>query len=206
MTGERILRYDADDILRAFDPSNRLDQYFRLLAQENRRLNLVSRETMADQFSVLRRLAVESLVPLSVINRESFESYLDIGSGGGIPAIPLILTGKIKHATLVERTQKKAAALRRMLIALDLRAEIIPNSFEQITWDKGFDLVTLRLVKLTQKMLNRILPLLNPGGYFVHYAIVDLPFSEPGIERTVYKCQSTDEPGAGRFTLYHKQF
>ena len=55
---------DIPEILNRFDPSNRRQAYFDLLLKENRRVNLVSRETSHDH---LVRLTAESLLPLSLI-------------------------------------------------------------------------------------------------------------------------------------------
>ncbi len=109
MNSEPVVeKVDPHAILRKYDPQSRLGLYFRWLTKENDRINLVSRETIADG---LERLAFESLVPLEKIDRSHIRNYLDIGSGGGIPAIPLLLAatskGQCCHATLVERVQNK---------------------------------------------------------------------------------------------------
>ncbi|MEA2031243.1 MAG: RsmG family class I SAM-dependent methyltransferase [candidate division Zixibacteria bacterium] len=165
------------------DSDNHLQHYFAKLTEENRRINLVSRETIADR---LPQLAAESLAPLEILHRPHFNRYLDIGSGGGFPAIPILLTRNIEHVTLVERTQKKASALRRILISMNLRADIIPVTFEQfIPSDSGgYDIITMRLVKLTKSLLRRILPLLSTGGVFVYYAQTDIDSTEDSITTT----------------------
>ncbi|HOD65455.1 MAG TPA: class I SAM-dependent methyltransferase [candidate division Zixibacteria bacterium] len=176
------IRLDVAAFLRERDPNNRLTPYFELLARENSRVNIVSRETLPptapsgrDRFEGLRRLTAESIYPITELHRAQTRSYLDIGSGGGFPAIPIVLTATISDTLLVERTRKKAAALRRILMELQLRAEICTESFESLVLKEGScDLITLRLVRLTDRLAARILPLLAPGGDFVYYALADI--------------------------------
>jgi len=161
------IAFDIDSLLQRFAPKTALESYFEYLMRENERINLVSRETSQED---LNRLAAESLLPLSIVER-NFTQYLDIGSGGGFPAIPLLLSGRIKGDTwLVERTQKKAAALRRILDRLNLNAGVLAKTSEELTFTTGFDLITLRYVKLTSFLLKKILTWLEPAGRFLYYS------------------------------------
>lgn len=161
------IQVDPAEILGRFDPQNRLETYFDLLLQENRKINLVSRETSRED---LRRLAAESLVPLTLLELP-VGRYLDIGSGGGLPSIPILLAGAVSgESFLVERTQKKAAALRRILLDLDLAAEVVPSNYEEARLNNRFDLVTIRLVKPTKPLLRKIHSGLNEGGTVVYYS------------------------------------
>lgn len=158
---------DVDSILDRFDPAGRLQHYFELLTKENERINLVSRETPPQQ---LRRLAAESLLPLTLLDKK-FEKYLDIGSGSGLPALPIMLSGQVSGQTfLVERTRKKKAALRRMLHVLNLRADVVDRPFEENEFGARFDLITMRLVKLSRPLLDRVMTLLQADGRFIYYA------------------------------------
>ena len=155
-----------------FDTARWLDRYLDQLAEENERLNLVSRETSRAD---LVRLALDSLVPLALFDLPGSESYLDIGSGGGFPAFPLLLCGEIGLApdsrpVLVERIAKKSAALRRMAIALGLKIDPIASDLAQAKLNHTFDLITMRFVKLTTELLSTITPLLSHAGRFVYYA------------------------------------
>ncbi len=171
--------YNPGQVISRLDPESKLNRYYHLLLKENERVNLVSRETLSRKSGVtpggipegLLKLGVESLVPIENLQETAFENYLDIGSGGGFPAVPILLLYRVGHACMVERTQKKAGALRRILLALEKRAEIRPESFEQCDLgNETFDLVTLRQVKLTPALLGRILSLLAVGGVFVYYS------------------------------------
>ncbi len=155
-----------------YDPDEKLEPFFDLLTEENRRVNLVSRETKRDD---LRRLAAESLAPLDWIGEKRYRSYLDIGSGGGFPSIPIMTAAvagviEIEQVRLIERTQKRAAALGRIILGLNLQAEIVAEDFPGKDTSLKFDLVTLRYVKLTPKLLTAIFKSLHRSGLFIYYS------------------------------------
>jgi len=191
----------AEEFLGKHDPYGRLNSYYSLLRKENRKINLVSRETVDGN---LAGITAASLMPFEVLGRWKIDRYLDIGSGGGFPAIPILLTQPVEYATLIERRQKKAAALNRMMVALSINADVLPGSFEELSLETGFDLITMRLVRVDRLLLDRIVDLLTPGGYFIHYSDVDESFDQADLESTTY-CYSIGKPAsAGSFTLFKK--
>lgn len=214
MTDRAPIHYDPVSLLKQLDSGNRLKKYFDLLREENSRINLVSRETLKPQaknnaFSKsadpLQRLAAESLAPINEHGETTYRNYLDIGSGGGFPAIPILLTYNISAVTLIERTQKKAGALRRITLSLDLRVEIVPTSFEQYeSQPDSFDLITMRLVRLTPPLLNRIVDVLHPGGLFVYYATTELQYHNDETKQEQLN-MVTDDGKLLQTTLFHKK-
>ena len=89
-----------EEILQKHSKNGSLDDYLSLLTLENEKTNLVSRETSAAD---LKRLIAESLVPFEKLELKTVNNYLDIGSGGGLPAIPIILTKNPPESVLIER-------------------------------------------------------------------------------------------------------
>jgi 16S rRNA G527 N7-methylase RsmG len=236
---ERIV-FKPPELLKKYDPENKLEQYYRLLLEENKRVNLVSRETGvacfigtnksagnsqrhnvsretvhdtagADEdvcrphFFGLRRLAAQSLLPFEKVKLDSIENYLDIGSGGGFPAIPILLTQKVQQATLVERTKKKASALRRMILALKLKADIISQSFEELTFEPLFDLITLRQVKLTPRLFEKIHAVMQSNSVFIYYNASDIVPSDTGTQKLIYEYTTSSGDLGGKFTIFHKR-
>ena len=147
-------------------PLDGLNLYFDLLLEENKRVNLVSRETSRTD---LLRITAESIVPMQWLNGAT-DRYLDIGAGGGFPSIPLLLAGVGKELTLlIDRTVKKVDALNRIIRKLNLLASVTQADFPITAIEGPFDLITLRFVKLTPRLLKSVLNLLNPAGSFVYY-------------------------------------
>jgi 16S rRNA G527 N7-methylase RsmG len=220
--------YDPAELLKRLDPTNKLELYYQLLMEENKRINLVSREAIqnmngADEdicrprhfvsretteggFISLTKLAAQSLLPFEKLDLDKIDNYLDIGSGGGFPAIPILLTRMINQTCLlVERTKKKAGALRRILLALDIKAEIINQSFEEASLKTTFDLITLRLVKLTPRLYKRILSVLKPGGNFIFYAVPEFDPTQEDVSVTTFYYTTSSGGATGHFTLIHKK-
>ncbi len=191
----------VDQFLGEHDPDGKLGSYYSLLKKENRKINLVSRETIDGN---LTGIAAASLMPFEVLGHLKITRYLDIGSGGGFPAIPILLTQVVEHAILIERRQKKAAALNRMMVALSINADVLPGSFEELSLEAGFDLITMRLVRLDRSLLDKIIDLLTPGGHFIHYSDVDKSHDETNTASITY-CYSIGKPAlVGSFTLFEK--
>lgn len=208
---DNIPTLDQAQTIRAFDPQNQLGPYFRWLTKENDRINLVSRETIQDGLSLL---AFESLVPLDRINTASIRDYLDIGSGGGFPAIPIMLAliskGQPCRATLVERTQKKCGALRRIGLRLDLdradcRFDLLNQSFEDCLFHREFDLITLRYVTLTSELLEKIKGLLKPRAVFVYYSVPQFEIECDDIEAVTHYYRVASIPQRKAFTIFTKK-
>ena len=200
MNPKSPLEFASEAILSKHDPDSKIKQYLTLLRAENQKINLVSRET--SDFD-LERLAAESLLPLEVIKHRGFDNYLDIGSGGGFPAFPIIISAKIGKATLIERTKKKAAALERMAGELGLKIKVLDSNFEECKFSLKFELVTLRLVKLTKPLLKRISLLLKAGGIFVYYSeFKNIPELE--LESTSYSYTSGNAGQIKYFTVFTK--
>jgi 16S rRNA (guanine527-N7)-methyltransferase len=198
----REITLDIASVLEKYDPAGKLESYFDALLEENSRVNLVSRETSRDD---LRRLTAESLLPFDLIDSGPVSHYLDIGTGGGFPAFPILLTQPIGEAVLVERTTKKAAALDRITSSLSelsgSNIRIENRTFEEFKSPSSFDLITLRLVRLTPPLLKKILPCLADRGSFIYYASpegLNLPGS---IRAETVRYRSGESDVAKSFTL-----
>lgn len=101
-----------------------LEAYAALLLKWNKTQNLVSRETVGDLWP---RHIADSLQALDLL-LVSDAVALDLGSGGGFPAIPLAIAGKGQRSfTLVEPIGKKASFLKAVSreLALGLRVESV---------------------------------------------------------------------------------
>ncbi len=196
------IHFVAKDVFNDANVEQRLSSWFDLLRLECEKLNLVSRETLNTQgdermVSGLERLTVESILPLQVIEQEQFDSYLDIGSGGGFPSIPILLTKQIKRVTLVERTQKKATALQRMMTKLHNNFLVLPINLDDLKLPPvTFDLISLRLVKLDSKIIRHIKTFLRPGGVFIYYYTPDthLDLSSFEVSNYVFNDDSGHKP------------
>lgn len=107
-----------------------LESFAALLKKWQAVQNLVSRETLADVWT--RHFADSiQLMPLLSANDEQ---VLDLGSGGGFPALPMAIASKglNRHFTLVEPTSRKVSFLRTVARELELNVTVLGQRSDQI--------------------------------------------------------------------------
>lgn len=100
-----------------------LESYAALLKKWQAVQNLVSRETLD---TVWARHFADSLQVLPLFGASDRE-FMDLGSGGGLPALPLAIASKglDRHFVLVEPTARKVSFLRTVARELDLNVTVI---------------------------------------------------------------------------------
>jgi 16S rRNA (guanine527-N7)-methyltransferase len=86
----------------------RLEHYFGLLLAWNRRSNLISR---GDESRLIERHALDSLLVVPPIDELGGRSVLDLGSGGGLPGIPLKILRPELDVTLLDSRRMKTLFL-----------------------------------------------------------------------------------------------
>lgn len=98
---------------------------------------------------------------------EPHARVLDIGSGAGLPGIPLALARPDLEIVLLEPLARRVEWLRRTLDELGLAAVVVRGRAEELairrTW-AGSDVVTARAVAPLARLAGWSLPLLRPGG------------------------------------------
>jgi 16S rRNA (guanine527-N7)-methyltransferase len=120
------------------------------------------------------RHILDSLSPLGIIRHLLKESpspaLADLGSGAGLPGIPLAIALPDIQITLIERMGKRAGFLRNTLAVLGLKNVELEESSIKNAAPERFGLVTSRaLMPLTDKALKTMLRLLLPGGIITAY-------------------------------------
>lgn len=112
----------------------RLNRYREILLRWNPRLHLVAPASLDDPAEFARRHILESLFAIDALSDLPADaSLVDVGSGGGLPIIPLLIARPGARATLVEANSKKSVFLREALAACGCadRAEVIADRFER---------------------------------------------------------------------------
>lgn len=139
-----------------------LESYAQLLAKWQRVQNLVSRETLDH---VWQRHFADSLQVLRYL-RPDDRRFLDLGSGGGFPALPMAigLKGSDAHFTLVEPTSRKVSFLRTVARDLGLNVSVIDRRSEQIDprETSAFDVITSRALANLPALCAMAAPFFGP--------------------------------------------
>jgi 16S rRNA (guanine527-N7)-methyltransferase len=159
--------FKSAEIISEFGLEKRLDAYLDILFEYNKKINLVSRETSR---SALVRLAADCLMPFK-FSESPVGIFFDIGSGGGFPAIVLLLAFDNLGGVLFERTQKKARFLEEAVGRLSLKGDVRTDNWppREFGPKNAFNLGTMKLVRLDQKILGGVEAALKPGGRFIYY-------------------------------------
>jgi len=143
----------------ADDLAERLAAYGALLLEANRRVNLTGAKDAA--------ALVPHLLDALTLAGDVSESLVDVGSGGGLPGIPLgLATGA--RLLLVEPTAKKAAFLERALRECGLEGEVAAERAEIAARDprfrEQFAFATARAVSSAPTVAELTTPFLRIGG------------------------------------------
>jgi 16S rRNA (guanine527-N7)-methyltransferase len=139
-----------------------LERYAQLLRKWQPVQNLVSRETLDELWS---RHFVDSLQILRLLTVDDLE-FLDFGSGGGFPALPLAiaLKGKARHFTLVEPNSRKVSFLRTVARELQLNATSLLTRSDQMTADAvpNANVITSRALASLPQLCAWMAPFFRP--------------------------------------------
>jgi 16S rRNA (guanine527-N7)-methyltransferase len=145
-----------------------VESYLGLLARWNRRINLTSLQVDPPTDEAVDRLIVE---PFAAARRvePTDRLVIDIGSGGGSPAIPLKLAAPQLRMVLVEVKVRKSAFLREAIRELGLAGVEVENlRYEEllprVDLHEAADVVTLRAVRADARLWRGIQAFLRPGG------------------------------------------
>jgi 16S rRNA (guanine527-N7)-methyltransferase len=152
----------------------------------NKRLNLTG---IAKKRTMLIQLLLDPLVALPYLPLSA--TLLDVGSGAGIPGLPLKIARPAYQVHLLEARAKKVSFLRNMIRKIGLtgirayqgragESEYLPDLFH------GYDIITARALASLIKTIGICSPHIRPGGLLV-------TFKGSGIHREIDNSQGLME-------------
>ena len=160
-------------LLNPFDLNDRqrgqLSAYYEFLRAENEKYNLTA---ITERNEVYIKHFYDSLAAAFFIDFTKIESLCDIGSGGGLPVIPLKIAFPHLRITLIEPTGKKMNFLKELCRLLDLGdIEFVNGRAEDFGRERReyYDAVTARAVAALPVLLELAIPLLKVSGMFIAY-------------------------------------
>jgi 16S rRNA (guanine527-N7)-methyltransferase len=163
-----------------------LESYMVLLQLWNRRINLTSLQIDPVSDDAIDRLMIEAIIASKRLI-SSDRILVDIGSGGGSPAIPLKIITPSLRMILVEAKVRKTAFLREVIRQLRLEnIEVENRRFEELLprsdLHESVDVVTLRAVRAERRMWQAIQAFLHPGGRVLWFGSRGVGEAFPGFE------------------------
>lgn len=185
-----------------------LARYLGLLLAMNEQMNLTA---LTNHEEIWPRHILDALT-LEPLLRELPEgsAVADVGSGGGLPALPLALALPKLRFTLVESTQKKALFLSDAAKALGLtNVRVRAERAEAVARDpERFAAVTARAVGRIAVLAPLVGPLLAPGGRALllkgQRAREELDEAAKELTRAKLQHERTVETPTGRIVVLQK--
>ncbi|MDH5544493.1 MAG: 16S rRNA (guanine(527)-N(7))-methyltransferase RsmG [Gammaproteobacteria bacterium] len=179
------------------DKRSLLLRYLDLLFKWNKAYNLTA---IKDRQTMLVRHIVESLALIPYIyGRE----IADIGTGAGLPGIPLAIAFPDRHFTLVDSNGKKTRFLNQVKLELSLKnITVMNNRIETLRCESPFDQILSRAfadIATTLELLDHVWPpsaclsLMKGPGVAAELSEVGVPISHKIIELNIpsqkeYRC------------------
>jgi 16S rRNA (guanine(527)-N(7))-methyltransferase RsmG len=165
-----------------------LSQYLAHLERWNRTINLTALPLTGYPAATLDRLIFEPLRSAAVFPVGPFR-WLDFGSGGGSPAIPLRIVLPDASLTMVESRSRKAAFLRDVVRTLTLpRVEVIWDRIEgqKSVVPRSADVVTVRALRIDADVAQAIDHVVCDTGRVVLFGSVDSSALAPQFSSTAH--------------------
>lgn len=171
-----------------------IDGHARLLLAWTQAINLTA---IRDPAAIAVRHVADSLSALGELRRRGIDRFVDLGSGGGFPGLPLAVALPADRALLIDSVGKKVRFLATVVAAVGLDTRVAAESVRSESLAAGptdrerWQAVTARAVAPLAELIELALPLLRPGGILVAWKRADAT-GGPGL---------AEELAAGRRAL-----
>lgn len=163
----------------------RFERYARLLAEGNRHVNLTAIDQPDDiiDLHILDAIGVWPKVEEEL--RDAFRHpqslrLVDVGTGAGLPGLPIKIWVPDTDLTLIDGTRKKTRFLERTIQALDLqRVQVIHGRSEELAHHRehraAYHVAVARGLAPLPTLLEYLLPFVRVGGLCIAYKGPGLP-------------------------------
>lgn len=149
----------------------KFERYYYEMMEWNKKVNLTS---ITEEKDVLTKHFYDSLLIMLLEEWKSEGKILDLGTGAGLPGIPLCIINKNLNMTLLDSLNKRIVFLKHIIEVLGLNnITALHSRAEELGQDIGyrenFDFVVSRAVARLPVLLEYCLPFVKLNSYFVAY-------------------------------------
>lgn len=148
---------------------NQADKFVRLcdfMVEYNENVNLTS---ITEFSEVVVKHFVDSVLPFTLVDIPAGSSFIDVGTGAGFPAIPLLIWRPDLKGTLCDSLNKRCVYLEKACALIGVKADIIHARSEELGRKKRecFDFATARAVAAMPVLSEYCIPFVKVGGSFI---------------------------------------
>lgn len=144
---------------------DRLARYHALLTEWNARIDLTA---VLEPEEMVDRHYLDSAAPLALGLIPQGARVIDVGTGAGLPGIPLCILRPDLRVTLLDAQRKRVTFLQAAIEALDLPAQAVHMRAEDAARDEAhreaYEVAVSRAVAATPTLLELTLPFVRVGG------------------------------------------
>jgi 16S rRNA (guanine527-N7)-methyltransferase len=163
-----LRRASAELGVQLSDPqSTQLVAFANLLVKWNRVHNLTALDKPQE---IVSHHLLDSLSIVPALERcaegRAFR-ILDVGSGGGLPGVPIAIALPTMHVMLIDRVQKKTAFLQQVRVELGLPNVAVTHARVEKYRAAPFDVITSRAFAALDEMVRVTSHLLTPSGFWL---------------------------------------
>lgn len=149
---------------------NNLLEYAKHIHMNNAKFNITGHKSIDE---IISNLIINSILPLSGIDVPRGTLLGDLGSGSGIPGIPLTLFNENLDTTLFDSNSKKIRFINSLARKFDNRFRGVAGRIEEIghdeTYREKYDIITSRAMSDIYTVSELGSPLLKVGGFLILY-------------------------------------
>ncbi len=146
--------------------SEKLVKLCDFMVEYNKNVNLTS---ITDFEEVVVKHFVDSVLPFFMVDFPQGSSFIDVGTGAGFPALPLLVVRPDLKGTLCDSLNKRCVYLELVCKEIGVKAEIIHARSEELGRKKRecFDFATARAVAAMPVLSEYCVPFVKVGGSFI---------------------------------------
>lgn len=147
------------------------------MVEYNENVNLTS---ITEFSEVVVKHFVDSVLPFTMVDITEGSSFIDVGTGAGFPALPLLIFRPDLSGTLCDSLNKRCVYLENACSLVGIKADIIHARSEELGRKKRecFDFATARAVAAMPVLSEYCIPFVKVGGRFIALKSVNEDISE----------------------------
>ena len=172
-----ISQFAGAGIIISEQQANQFVKLCDFMVEYNENVNLTS---ITEFSEVVVKHFVDSVLPFTMVDIPEGSSFIDVGTGAGFPALPLLIFRPDLNGTLCDSLNKRCVYLEKACSLVGIKADIIHARSEELGRKKRecFDFATARAVAAMPVLSEYCIPFVKVGGRFIALKSVNEDISE----------------------------